>query len=137
MLAAPFAPVVADAAAKVTGGGFLVANGRVSFGFNAKSTPAGPAGQLQLRAGGRDRFHGDAVSALSVDGARATWSGTGRWNGVPGATFTATATDGRTSGPRRAAPADSLSVQVRDASGALVLSASGELKGGNLTVHTG
>ena len=127
--------VVADAAAKVTGGGFLTSGGRVSFGFNASSTPAGPAGQLQLRAGGRDRFHGDAVTSLAVNGSTATWTGSGRWNGVAGASFTVTLQDGRSGGARRGSAADTLSVQVRNAAGAVVLGASGELKGGNLTVH--
>ena len=127
--------VVEDAAAKVTGGGFVTSPGRVSFGFNAKSTPTGPTGQLQLRSGGRDRFHGSTVTSLTVQGSTATWSGAGRWNGVEGATFTVTATDHRSGGPRRGSSADTLSVQVRTASGAVVLTASGELKGGNLTVR--
>ncbi len=129
--------VVAGSSTKVTGGGFVLDSGRrTSFGFNASSTATGAAGQLQLRSGPRDRFHGSTVNGLQLSGTTATWTGTGRWNGVAGATFTVTASDTSTPSPRRRATPDTFRVQVQDASGTLVLSTGGELKGGNLVVRT-
>lgn len=122
-------------AGKVTGGGFVVADGRTSFGFNAMSDESGLRGQLQVRAPGKHRFHGNAVTALSVSGTTATWSGAGRWDGVSGYTFTVTVQDNRNGGSRKASTADWISISVRNAAGSLVWSTAGYLKGGNITVH--
>ena len=119
--------------AKVTGGGFISDGGRTSFGFVAAASGSGYAGQIQVRAPGRHKFHGDTVSSLVVNGTTATWSGTGRWDGSPGYTYTVTAVD-NANGSRRTGGPDTISLQVFNGS-ALVWSASGQLKGGNIVVH--
>jgi hypothetical protein len=121
---------------KVTGGGFVVDNGRTSFGFNASSADGVMSGQLQMRAPGGRKLHGSTVTALSVDGSSATWSGEGRWLGRSGATFDVTVTDaGKVKGKKTAATSDTWAIVVRDSTGATVFTASGPLKGGNITVH--
>ena len=60
--------VIADAATKITGGGYVVGP-RYSFGFVAKQATDGSLrGQIQVRAPGNQVFHGDAVTSLSVTG---------------------------------------------------------------------
>ena len=58
----------------------------------------------------------------------ATFSGEGRWNGAPGYTFEATATDAGEPGVGR----DQFSVTIRAPSGELVATAAGTLIGGNI-----
>ena len=126
--------VVADSETKVTGGGFIVDGQRISFGFVAARSPTGVLrGQIQIRGTGRDRFHGGTVSTLTVSGSSATWSGTGRWNGTDGYTFSVSVTDNRNGGGR--GTADTIVIRVTDAAGNVVLSGSGALRGGNITVH--
>ena len=126
--------VIADATTKVTGGGFVIDDGRTSFGFVAKSTGSGLAGQIQVRAPGKHKLHGSTVTSLVVAGNTATWSGTGRWDGVDGATFTVTVVDNRNGGGKKGTP-DTISITIRNADGSIVHSATGALKGGNITVH--
>lgn len=130
--------VVFDESTKVTGGGFTMDDGRTSFGFVAKRSPLGDlSGQLQARFPGRMRFHGDTVDSLVVIGRTATWTGTGRWDGSHGYTFEVTVEDNRNGGGKAAkkgAP-DRISIVIRDGTGATVAQASGDLQGGNITVH--
>jgi len=124
--------VVSSAATKVTGGGFIVDDGRVSFGFKAKPTATGFDGQLQVRAG-KSKFHGDAVTTLTTTATTATWSGTGRWNGTAGYTFTVSVVDAPKSTGKPAK--DQIRITITAPGGSTVLDVSGALKGGNITVH--
>ena len=126
--------VVADESTKVTGGGFIVNGGRTSFGFVVKNDGDGLHGQLQVRAPGHHRFHGDAVTSLAVSDTAATWWGTGRWDGADGYTFEVSVVDNG-QGHKKTTIPDQFSVVIRDGSGAVVFSTSGPLKGGNITVH--
>jgi hypothetical protein len=82
-------------------------------------------------------------------GDTASLAGTGSWNGAPGYTFTAKATDvGRRSGRGsdgsvsadgaglldRSAPRDRLAVTIRDATGAIVWAADWPLRSGNIVI---
>lgn len=127
---------------KVTGGGFTVVNGRTSFGFVAKADASGLKGQLQLKSG-KHKFHGDTVTAFTVDGKTATWSGTGSWNKQAGYTYTVSVVDngtnnggnnGKGKGNKKGEP-DTISLTVTAPDGSVVLNVSGPLQGGNLTVH--
>lgn len=124
--------VAADAKAKVTGGGFVLDPGQSSFGFVVQPDGTGWKGQLALRARGKDRFHGVTVDSLVVVGRTASWSGSGRWNGVEGHTFEARVSD---QGAGKKQVRDTFSIRVRAADGSVVFETSGDLRGGNLTVH--
>lgn len=123
--------VVADTETKVTGGGFVLDDGRYSFGFVAKS---GPEGQLSVRThANKNTFHGNTVSNLTVSGDTATWSGGGRYDKTAGYTFTVTVTDNGT-GKKKGSP-DTIDLTVRAPDGTVVLHFAGPLKGGNIKVH--
>ena len=127
--------VVADSETKVTGGGFVVNSGRTSFGFVAKSVAAGGfSGQLQIRPPGQHRFHGDTVTSLTVSQNTATWSGSGRWDGTSGYTYQVSVVDNGQGGGKNKTP-DTISLVVRDGSGAVVFETSDPLKGGNIVIH--
>lgn len=126
--------VAYDHETKVTGGGFVMTDGHVSFGLVATSGDAGPRGQIQVRVPGRERFHGDTVTSLDVSGNTATWSGVGSWNAVGGYQFTVTVVDNRNGGGRRGT-ADTIELTITAPDGSTVLSTSGPLRGGNITVH--
>ena len=125
---------VTDSTVKVTGGGFITSGGRTSFGFVAKNAGAGFAGQLEVRAPGKHRFHGDVVSALTGSGNQATWSGTGRWDNVPGFKFEVSVTDNGQGGGKTKTP-DTITITIKNASNVVIFSASGPLQGGNIVVH--
>lgn len=123
---------------KVTGGGWATANGsgRFNFGFNLiPQTDGSYKGQLQTRSNSsKDNFHGRAVSSASQLAAnKETWSGTGSYNGQPGATFTITVVDNG-SGSKST---DTVSLVIQNAAGVTVFSTNGPvpLKGGNITIH--
>lgn len=125
---------VAAANALVTGGGFVLASGgHINFGFNAASTDGILSGQLQLRQG-RFNFHGYSVTSLSVSGRTATWTGTGRVGTTFGYSYVISVADNR-NGAAHGGTADTLSIQIKNSSGTVVYSASGSVKGGNITVH--
>jgi hypothetical protein len=128
--------VPASGGKKVTGGGtFDMGVAGHSFGLIAAPIGTALRGQLQLQTPGH-RFHGDTVTSLVVNGTTATWSGTGRWDGVSGARFTVTVTD---AGPRRSGknPPDTISIVVRDAAGAVLFTTNGpkDATTGNITIH--
>jgi hypothetical protein len=126
---------VQAAGAKVTGGGWISqGTGRTSFGFNVISDVTGLHGQLQVRPhGNKSRFHSTSVLTLSSSSNSGTWTGTGRWNGVDGYTFTITVADNGTSGKQ----GDTISIVIQSPTSVTVFSTGGPqpLKGGNITVH--
>ncbi len=125
--------VVTLAQTKVTGGGWIsTATGKLRFGFVAHPTGGGE-GEIQVRWGGH-RFHGKTVSGLAVAKPQASWSGTGRYDGTAGYTYQVTVVDNGNGGGKKKTP-DSINIVIRDASGAVVLSASGSLGGGNIKIH--
>lgn len=125
---------VSPVAFKATGGGWVSqGTGRTSFGFNVKRDVAGLRGQLQIRTASKARFHGNVVLTLTGSGNTATWTGTGKWNGVAGYKFTATVVDNGTSGKK----GDTVNLVVKTSGGTTVWSTGGSLplKGGNIVVH--
>jgi hypothetical protein len=128
---------VEAAAAKVTGGGWTsIGTGRMSFGFNAIPQAGGVwKGQFQLRSNsGKSKFHADVVSSLSSSGNAATWSGTGRWNGQTGYSYTISVLDNGSSGSKKG---DTISITIKSPSNVVVFSTNEPqaLKGGNITIH--
>jgi Bacterial Ig domain len=124
---------VSAATTTVTGGGWITADGlRVRFGFVAQ--PADPfEGELQLR-WGTHRFHGTTVTSLVAETTTASWTGSGRYDGAAGYTFSVVVVDnGNGAGKKKTH--DTFAIEIRDASGTLVYSASGSLGGGNIKVH--
>jgi hypothetical protein len=126
---------VESAAAKITGGGWTSnSTGRTSFGFNVISDVTGMRGQLQIRSnGGKNRFHSTSVATLTTDAHSGTWTGSGKWNGISGYTFTISVEDNGTSGKR----GDTISIVIKSPTDVTVFSTSGAqvLKGGNIVVH--
>ena len=128
---------MAEAAAKVTGGGWIsIAIGRTSFGFNAIPQADGTwRGQLQIRMrGGKDRYHAKSVSSLTVSRNTASWSGTGSWNGLPDYRYSVSVVDQGSSGGKKG---DTIAVVITAPSGAIAFTTDGAqaLKGGNISVH--
>lgn len=64
----------------------------------------------------------------------ASWSGSGRYDGDAGYTYEVTVVDNGNGGGKSKTP-DTFAIVIRDGSGAVVLSTSGPLGGGNLKVH--
>ena len=127
---------VQSADAKITGGGWISqAVGRTNFGFNVIRDVTGLKGQLQVRTrSGKDRFHSTSVLTLNMTTANSgTWTGTGRWNGVVGHTFTVSVVDNGTSGKK----GDTISIVIKSPTNAVVFTTNGPqpLKGGNIVVH--
>lgn len=127
--------VVYDQDTKVTGGGFTKTEAsRMSFGFVAKESGGVLSGQLQVRLIDKMRFHGSTVTALTVSGNKATWSGAGSLDRVDGYTYTVTVTDNRNGSGKKGTP-DTISLTITSVDGTIVTSTSAPLAGGNLTVH--
>jgi hypothetical protein len=126
---------VQAAGAKITGGGWISqGTGRTSFGFNVISDVTGLHGQLQVRPhGNKSRFHSTSVLTLNTTGNSGTWTGTGRWNGIDGYTFTITVIDTATSGKK----GDTISIEITSPTNVIVFTTGGAvpLKGGNIVVH--
>jgi hypothetical protein len=126
---------VQAAGAKITGGGwFSQGTGRTSFGFNVISDVTGLHGQLQVRPqASKSRFHSTSVLTLNSSGNSGTWTGTGRWNGVAGYTFTISVVDNGTSGKK----GDTISIVIKSPTNVTVFTTGGlqPLKGGNIVVH--
>ena len=126
---------VSPAGAKITGGGWISqTTGRTNFGFNVIRDVTGLHGQLQVRSrGDKGRFHSTSVLTLTSGATSGTWTGTGRWNGVDGHTFTVSVVDNGTSGKK----GDTISIVIKTAGGTTVFTTGGAqpLKGGNIVVH--
>ena len=67
---------------------------------------------------------------LSPSGTSGTWTGTGRWNGVDGYTFTVSVVDSGKKG-------DTISIVIKSPANVIVFTTGGPqpLKGGNIVVH--
>jgi hypothetical protein len=126
---------VESAAAKITGGGWISqGTGNTNFGFNVIRDVTGLKGQLQVRVrSGKDRFHSTSVLTLDTSGNSGTWTGTGKWNGVDGYTFSISVVDDGTSGKK----GDTISILIKSPTNVTVFTTSGPtpLKGGNIVVH--
>jgi hypothetical protein len=126
---------VMAAGAKITGGGWISqTTGRTNFGFNVRSDVTGLHGQLQIRTrSDKGRFHSTSVLTLVPGAHSGTWTGTGRWNGVSGHTFTISVVDNGTSGKK----GDTISIVIKSPANVTVFTTSGAqpLKGGNIVVH--
>lgn len=121
---------------KVTGGGFIL-DGTVkhSFGFNIHYDDNGNAtmkGQLQFVAhDGNMKYHGNGVSTVVVTGNKAEFTGLGLLNGKEGYSYTVKVMDNGNPGRGK----DTFSIQIT--SNSFTYEYSGNLAGGNITVHEG
>lgn len=126
---------VQAANAKITGGGWISqGTGKTNFGFNVIRDVIGLNGQLQVRVrSGKDKFHSTSVLTLNSSGNSGTWTGTGRWNGVTGYSFTVSVVDNGTSGKK----GDTISIVIKSPTNVTVFTTGGAqpLKGGNIVVH--
>jgi len=127
--------VINDIATKVTGGGFFTPSyGKTFFGFVAKRLPNGALqGELEVSTHKNGRFHGDTVSTLTVSGKKATWTGTGKFNGKPGYTYTVAVVDNSNNAKNKAR--DTITITIRKGV-QVVFKAGGDVKGGNIVVHS-
>lgn len=130
---------------RMTGGGsvFTKTGARVTHGFELHCDAKALPNSLQVNWGGGNKFHLESLDKAAcsddpnIDSAPPVagfdtyvGSGTGRYNGVSGATAKWKFTDAGEPGS-----SDSLSIDVYDASSVLVLSVSGNLKSGNQQAH--
>lgn len=131
---------------RMTGGGsvFTADGRRVTHGFVLRCTAAGTRHDaLQINWGDGNRFHLESLSAATCTDDPSispnpppagfdthTGSGRGRFNGRDGATAEWKFTDAGEPGT-----ADTASIVIRDAAGAVVLEVSGSLQRGNQQAH--
>jgi hypothetical protein len=106
-----------------TGGSF----GRVDFQVDA----SGSGGSFQFTTGNRRKFNSSTVTGFASSANTASFGGTGTWNGAAGHTYEVSFVDNGTPGRN-----DTISVVVRNPSGAVVFSSGGAklLKTGNIVV---
>lgn len=127
----------APAAGRMFGAGLLKSGvNRVTFAFDVKRTPTGSERGWLLLMATDGRGHHNFLCAPSVQEVRfsdprstATFSGVGFWNGRPGYRFEVTAHDHGSYGGR----GDTFNIVVKSPSGAVVLSASGQISVGKIT----
>ena len=132
---------------RMTGGGsvYTTAGARVTHGFELHCDVTALPNNIEVNWGKSDRFKLDKVlSARCFDDPAIaakppvvpfdTYVGTGigSYNGKPGATITWTFTDAGEPGKN-----DSATMVIKDASGRVVLTVSGNLKSGNQQAHAG
>jgi len=127
---------VQSTSAKITGGGWISQQtGNTSFGFNVIRDVTGLKGELQVSVkDGLDGFHSTSVLTLNMTSANSgTWTGTGRWDGVDGYTFSVSVVDNGTSGKQ----GDTISIVIKSPTNVTVFTTSGPqpLMGGNIVVH--
>ncbi len=137
-------PPEANAGGRMTGGGsvFKSDGERVTHGFQIRCDETDFRQNLEVNWNGGDNFHLlEMTSAVCPDTAlderpptagfdTYEGTGTGRYNGVDGATIEFTFTDDGEPGI-----ADSAEMIIRDASGAVVLTVSGPLRRGDHQAH--
>ena len=134
---------------QVSGNGTLDAPARTTFVLEVESGSARIDGKLQMRSGA-GRFSARSFATLTVTGDTATVTGAGSWNGQPGHTFTAIATDAGQARSRgsdgamsaaglldRSTTRDRLAVTIRDPSGAIVWAADWPLRRGDIVIERG
>ena len=130
---------------RMTGGGsvFTADGTRVTHGFGLQCTVTDAPNSLQINWGKGNRFHLESLTAASCTDDPAispnppaagfdTYKGmgTGRYNGVSGATAEWTFADAGEPGKN-----DMATIVVKDASNAVVLTVTGPLKNGNHQAH--
>ncbi|MCZ7357095.1 MAG: hypothetical protein O8C66_05540 [Candidatus Methanoperedens sp.] len=130
---------------RMTGGGsvFTTNGERVTHGFELNCNASKAPNNLQVNWGKNNKFHLESLTTAtcSDDPAIApnppaagfdtyTGTGTGSYNGVSGATIEWTFTDAGEPGT-----SDSATIVIKDSSGNIVLSVSGNLKNGNQQAH--
>jgi hypothetical protein len=121
---------------KVNGGGWIAPNGvRTNFGGHAEAVGGSATGEIEVN-WAKHRFHAHEVASLAVTGSKATWNGQGDFDGTPGYAYVIAVDDHRNGNGNGKKPTpDTFSIEIRDPSGAVVFSAAGPLKGGNIEVH--
>jgi len=130
--------------------GFMTGGGKVknqtasaTFGFELSCSTTSTPNNLQVNWGKGNKFHLDTLTGASCTDNPAitpnppaagfdtySGSGSGRYNGTPGATAQWTFTDAGEPGTN-----DTVTLQVKDAAGNVVLDVSGTLSGGNIQAH--
>jgi len=122
---------------RVTGGGWIrgSSNAKATFGvsgrFNSKKNAF--RGQLEFQDHGNNgpRVKGTGVTAyVAVDAVTRRIEGTAKRNGVAGFTYEVVVSDNGEPGRN-----DGFAIRLWNAAGALVYSASGTLRGGNIQLH--
>ncbi|MEX1358038.1 MAG: hypothetical protein WD981_05390 [Gaiellaceae bacterium] len=131
----------------VTGGGSVYTSSgvRVTHGFELHCTATDEPNSLQVNWGKGNKFHLTGLTsascsddpAISPEPPAASFdthrgSGTGKYNGVPGATAEWTLTDAGEPGT-----SDTMTLTIRDAANVVVLTVSGTLNNGNHQAHDG
>jgi len=128
----------------MTGGGSVIYGDiRVTHGFVLRCDPSQNSNNLEVNWDSGNRFHLESLTAVSCSDNPSILpnppkagfdtlqgSGTGRYNGVSGATAVWTFTDAGEPGDN-----DTATILIKDADGNTVLSVSGNLSGGNHQAH--
>lgn len=130
---------------RMTGGGsvFTIEGVRVTHGFELKCDASKTPNNLQVNWGKNNKFHLESLTSASCTDDPAIipnppaagfdtyqGTGTGRYNGVAVATAKWTFTDAGEPGKN-----DFATILIKDSSGNIVLSVSGNLNGGNQQAH--
>ena len=130
---------------RMTGGGsvFTRAGMRVTHGFELHCTPSDGSNSLQVNWGKGNHFHLTSLTSASCTDDPAispeppiagfdtyTGTGTGTYNGEAGATAEWTFTDAGEPGTN-----DTVTLTIKDASSAVVLTVTGAVEGGNNQAH--
>lgn len=130
---------------RMTGGGsvFTNDNSRVTHGFELKCDKSQTPNNLEVNWGKGNKFHLETLTTASCSDDPAIepnppaagfdtykGTGTGRYNGAEGATAEWTFTDAGEPGKN-----DIATIVIKDSSGNIVLSVSGNLNGGNQQAH--
>ena len=126
---------------RMTGGGRVTTASRVTHGFELHCTASDLPNNLQVNWGG-NRFHLESLTSASCTDTPLDQKppsapfdtykgkGTGRYNGTPGATAEWTFTDAGEPGK-----SDTMTIEIKDSSSAVVLSVTGTLDQGNHQAH--
>jgi hypothetical protein len=132
-------------AGRITGGGSITtASGlKVTHGFQLHCDRANSPNNLEVNWGKGNRFHLDALTMSTCSNDpdirpnppnasfdKCVGAGSGRYNGIPGASVNFTVTDAGEPGVN-----DSLKLIIKDISGNVVLDAAGKLAHGNHQAH--
>lgn len=136
---------VPEVKGRMTGGGsvFAEGNGRVTHGFELHCDVSKAPNNLQVNWGKNNKFHLESLNAALCSDDPAIepkpptagfdiyeGKGTGRYNGISGATIKWKFTDAGEPGK-----SDSATMSIWDAGGNLVISVSGNLNSGNQQAH--